>query len=155
MNFGRYYEIWNLKHHYPWPWAHTSWTEGVFFLLWNVHAQQVCYCCMELGHGCRERDARPWEGAREVLGLLLSWGRGRMAWGRRRGQGLPFIEQEHWTCQVVVSSGRCDSANIGRQFSSFFCLELDLDHCRRYVTWCILYKSCTWLEVIRAMVREL
>ena len=42
-----------------------------------------------------------------------------MAWGRRRGQGLPFIEQELWTCQVAVSSGRCDSANIGRQFLSF------------------------------------
>ena len=24
MNFRRYYRIWNLKHHYPSPWAHTS-----------------------------------------------------------------------------------------------------------------------------------
>jgi hypothetical protein len=24
MNFRRYYEICNLKHHYPSPWAHTS-----------------------------------------------------------------------------------------------------------------------------------
>jgi hypothetical protein len=24
MNFRRYYEIWNLKHHYPSPWAYTS-----------------------------------------------------------------------------------------------------------------------------------
>jgi hypothetical protein len=24
MNYRRYYEIWNLKHHYPSPWAHTS-----------------------------------------------------------------------------------------------------------------------------------
>jgi hypothetical protein len=45
---------------------------------------------------------------------------GRSGVGEKgEGRLLPFIEQELWTCQVAVSSGRCDSANIGRLFSSF------------------------------------
>jgi hypothetical protein len=38
--------------------------------------------------------------------------------GRRERGGLLFIDLKIWTCQVAVSSSRCDSANIGGQFSS-------------------------------------
>jgi hypothetical protein len=38
---------------------------------------------------------------------------------RRRRASAAIIEHELWTCQSAESSGRCDSANIGRQFSSF------------------------------------
>ena len=51
---------------------------------------------------------------------LVCW-EGGVAWGEKgEGMLLPFIEQELWTCLVTVSSGSCDSANIGRHFSSFF-----------------------------------
>jgi hypothetical protein len=36
-----------------------------------------------------------------------------------------------------------------------FCLESDPNHCRRYVPWYILYKSCIEIEMIRALVREI
>jgi hypothetical protein len=36
-----------------------------------------------------------------------------------RGAGAAIYRAELWTCQTAVSSGRCDSANIGRQFSLF------------------------------------
>jgi hypothetical protein len=51
---------------------------------------------------------RPWRG-RE----------GRWRGGERGEGGLPFIELELWTWQTAPAGGRCDSASIGRQFSSF------------------------------------
>jgi hypothetical protein len=39
--------------------------------------------------------------------------------GEGRGQGLPFIELELWTCQVAVSSGRWTNVDIGRPFLAF------------------------------------
>jgi hypothetical protein len=36
-----------------------------------------------------------------------------------RGAGAAIYRAELWTCQTAVSSDRCDTANIGRQFSSF------------------------------------
>jgi hypothetical protein len=36
-----------------------------------------------------------------------------------------------------------------------FPLESDKGYCRKYLPWCTLYKSCTTLEVIRALVREI
>jgi hypothetical protein len=48
------------------------------------------------------------------------------------------LSSTHWTAAFVI-----------------LCLEWDLDHCRRYVPWSILYKFYTKLEVIWALVRKL
>jgi hypothetical protein len=39
--------------------------------------------------------------------------------GEKRGQLLPFIEQELWTCQTAECSGRCYSDNLGRRVLAF------------------------------------
>jgi hypothetical protein len=36
-----------------------------------------------------------------------------------------------------------------------FCLDSDPNHCRRYVPWSILYKSCIEIEAIQTLFREL
>jgi hypothetical protein len=41
-----------------------------------------------------------------------------MAW-ERRGQGAAIYRAKLWTWQTAPAGGRCDSASIGRQFSSF------------------------------------
>jgi hypothetical protein len=48
MNFRRYYEICNLKHHYPSPWAHTS-ASNTFFNLQPANSQ---------GTGTKRREER-------------------------------------------------------------------------------------------------
>jgi hypothetical protein len=152
MDFRRYYEIWNLKHHYPWPWAHTSWT-GSLLLPLECARTAGCRCCMALGHGCRERDARPWEGAREMLGLLLQWGRGRMAWGEKKRAGAAIYRAQLWICQTAPAGGRWWQSDFGRPFSSFSPwnrIKVTVEN-----IFLVGYKSCTALKVIRALVREI
>jgi hypothetical protein len=42
-----------------------------------------------------------------------------MAWRRRERACAAIYRAKLWTCQTALAGGRCDSANIGRPFSSF------------------------------------
>jgi hypothetical protein len=45
--------------------------------------------------------------------------RGGVGGGEGRGQVLPFIEQELWTCHTAPAGGRSKSVDIGRPFLVF------------------------------------
>jgi hypothetical protein len=74
--------------------------------VWLVH----------LWSGPSSEETVPWEER-----VIMRWtkGEGESGVERRRRASAAIIEHELWTCQSAESSGRCDSANIGRQFSSF------------------------------------
>jgi hypothetical protein len=102
----------------------------------------------------RERGGRGRRGEGEELPAQPNREGKWVVCGRRERGGLLFID---WSSghvshmqQVAVMAQRLWVACFG-----CLCLESNLGHCRRYLPWCTLYKSCTWLEVIRALVREL
>jgi hypothetical protein len=117
-----------------------------------------------------EVAGRPWEqGSR--AGEMTAMGGAcccREGEGGRRGEegsragGLPFKEA---LAAAIGGRGRqccrapiCTATEEGTHWTNvfgIFCLDSDPDHCRRFVPWCILYKSCIGLEVIRALGREL
>jgi hypothetical protein len=159
MNFRRYYEIWNLKHHYPSPWAHMS-------------ASQTPSTFSQPTANEQPRNA----GKKEMQRRSLRGQRGRE---RRRERRRPRVSiyrrgsskgadtRQQLQTQALCIGGHgwlpgtatflMDEATNTQWAAGFVVcpLESDQGYCTKYLPWCILYKSCTRLEVIWALVREL
>jgi hypothetical protein len=85
----------------------------------------------------------------------------------RRGSSKGADTRQPWQTQALCIGGHgwlsgtavflMDEATNTQWAAVFvvFPLESDQGYCTKYLPWCILYKSCTGLEVIQTLVREL
>jgi hypothetical protein len=142
-----------LKHHYHWPWARmsASQTPSSTFSQRTSNETQG----KKKGRGRSLRDRRGRERRRPRVSIYR-WGSSKGADTRQplQTQALCIGGRGWLPGTAVFLMDEATNTQWTAVFGVFY-LESDPDHCRRYVPSCILYKSCTGLEVIQALVREL
>jgi hypothetical protein len=132
---------------------------------WRSHGQPSAMGKLERPlaiHGSRGAELgkwRPWEelvaAVREREDGVGRKGAGQVGCHLKRRRQQPLGEMGG-----LQSSGQsvCWQVMPGRLWTDvfgIFLLESDLGCCTKYLPWCIIYKSCIKIEVIRALVRKL
>jgi hypothetical protein len=99
-------------------------------------------------------------------GCCSEQGASRRRGGRGQGllRGLPLkpgaplpLENRGGCCRALHMTVCCSrwQSDFGCPFLAPSGLDSDLGCCTKYLPWCIIYKSCIEIEVIRALVRKL